>query len=304
MNNNLLSPYIRVARLSILPKRYHLAKRVIYDYELIYVQNGSAKLIIDDMEFILRKNEVIFLRPGISHVLTYHGDQEFDQPHIHFDLIYNKNSERTPICFQDKSSMTDEQLSLIQEDILDANIPFVFTPYDSKAFGDLFFDIITLYVNRPVRYELTAKIKMLELLSLIFEQFDVKGTTGEDSSVNDPAVMVKNYIDNNYLHLITLKTLENQFFVNKYTLIRNFNRLYKKSPVAYYHELRLEHAKEMLTETGLSISRIAEKMNFPDSYSFNRFFRSHMGLPPSEYRAQTQTYESTTYKKYLERLNK
>lgn len=292
MNNYMLSPYIRKAVYGILPPHFRLAKRIIFDYEIIYVNGGGARLIIEGEEYICQKGDVVFLRPGISHELMYYEDissvkpLDFVQPHIHFDAVYNKNSEITPICFKDREGLDADELALIQEDIIEKSIPYVFVPCKETEFGKLFFDILSLYKERPPRFELSMKIRMLELLSMIFEQFDVKATLSE-SAVNDPAMIVKNYIDNNYLSPVTLEGLQNQFYINKYTLIRNFNRLYKKSPIAYYHERRIEYAKEQLSKTARSVSSIAAQMN-TDSYSFNRFFRTHTGVSPSDYRKENR----------------
>jgi len=163
MNNYLLSPYIRLAKFNGFPPYFGLAKRIIFDYELIYAYDGGARLLVDGKAHICRKNEVILLRPGVSHELVYLDDLKFVQPHIHFDLIYNKNSEITPICFKDKPDLTEKEFALIQEDILEKDIPYVFTPYKPEEFCELFFGVLSLYKERPQRFELSMKIKMLEL---------------------------------------------------------------------------------------------------------------------------------------------
>lgn len=282
MNNNVLSPYIRAAKYHGFPPYYGLAKRIIFDYELIYVCGGSARIIIDGEEHICKKNDVVLLRPGVSHEIIHFGDLGFLQPHIHFDVVYNRNSEKTPICFKDRGALNEYEVSLIQDDILEKSIPYVFVPSDTARFEKLFFEIMELYKNKPKRFELASKIKMLELLTLIFEQFEVEETVS-DTSQSDPAVIVKNYIDNNFMQVITLESLQNQFYTNKYTLIRNFNRIYKQSPIAYYHECRLKYAKGQLLSTNRSIVSIAEQLSY-DSCTFNRFFRTHTGISPSEYR--------------------
>ncbi len=282
MNNNILSPYIRKAIYCDLPAYFRIARRIIFDYEIIYVSGGGARLIIGDREYVCKKGDVVFLRPGVSHELTYYKDVNFLQPHIHFDAVYNKNSERTPICFKDTDALSEDEKALIQEDIIEKSIPYVFVPCDGKRFGRVFFEIIELYKNKPQRFELTSKIKMLELLSLIFEQFEVKETVSE-ASENDPAVTVKNYIDNNFMQPITLEGLQNQFYINKYTLIRNFNKLYHQSPISYCNDRRLEYAQNQLVSTNRSVTSIAEQLGY-DSGSFNRFFRKHFGVSPGEYR--------------------
>ena len=41
---NNINPFIRVAMHSVLPKESFIKKRVIFDYELIYIEEGSLVL--------------------------------------------------------------------------------------------------------------------------------------------------------------------------------------------------------------------------------------------------------------------
>jgi transcriptional regulator GlxA family with amidase domain len=50
--------------------------------------------------------------------------------------------------------------------------------------------------------------------------------------------------------------------------------------------VRLARAKELLTTTELSLTRIAGLIGYNDSAHFAHFFRQHAGLPPSEFRRQ------------------
>ena len=271
---------------SSIPSMFALALRIIYDYEIIYITDGTARFTIAGTEYICKKGDIILLRPGVEHIIESIDDYGFTQPHIHFDLIYNeKKSEITPVCFKNRSDMSDGELELISEDILDKEIPYVFTPLDAEAFERVFFAAISAYQKKPNGYELTLKSLMLQILTLVAGQFESASVTSERSA-QDPIVMVKNYIDNNYLQPITLDGLQMQFYINKYTLIRNFKRVYQKSPIAYYRELRLEYAKMLLRETARSVASIASELNFPDIYSFSRFFREAAKLSPSEYRSQ------------------
>ena len=52
MNLSLINPYIRLARESRIPKGHNIAKRVIYDYELIYIEEGSFTFIYGDKSFL------------------------------------------------------------------------------------------------------------------------------------------------------------------------------------------------------------------------------------------------------------
>ena len=82
-----VNPYIRVARESVLAPGTEIKRRIIFDYELIYVERGEFWLDYGEGKYLCREGQYIFIRPGISH--SFRGIfEEVSQPHIHFDLVY------------------------------------------------------------------------------------------------------------------------------------------------------------------------------------------------------------------------
>jgi two-component system response regulator YesN len=49
-------------------------------------------------------------------------------------------------------------------------------------------------------------------------------------------------------------------------------------------ELRIENAKELLSNPTLKIIDIAEQLGYNDSYYFSHCFKKHVGIPPKEFR--------------------
>lgn len=284
MNKKEFSPYIRVAMSSVLTAPFIISDRVIFDYEIILADGGACRITIDGHEYLCKKNDVIFLRPGINHKFECADGCDFVQPHIHFDVTYNSKSEKTPISFKPKSTMNKYELSLIQDDVFkDVPIPDVFIPADLVAFKKIFFEIIGLFQNKAYNYEILYKAKMLELLNCILTQFD-RMPSAIGTVTDNPVIAVKNYIDNNYLSVITLNSLAKQFYFNKYTLMRKFKSLYGQNIIAYYHNKRIEYIKENLRTTSLPVTVLSEKLNFSDLYSFSRFFKNRTGCSPLEFR--------------------
>lgn len=283
MNKNDFSPYVRVAMFSTLTAPFKIDNRIIFDYEIIFVSDGECKITIEDTEYLCKKDDVVFIRPDINHKFDVEKN-DFVQPHIHFDISYSQKSEKTGISFKPKNKMTKHELSLVQKDIFkDLCIPYVFKPKKPDAFKNLLFEIIELFQRKAYNYELLSKSKMLELLALIIEQFDTCRTTDSELILN-PITAVKDYIDNNYPSIITLESLSKQFYFNKYTLLRKFRATYDQNIISYYHEKRVKYIKELLSETELPISTIAEKLNFSDIYSLSRFFKTKTGYSPTDYR--------------------
>ncbi|MBQ4353628.1 MAG: helix-turn-helix transcriptional regulator [Clostridia bacterium] len=74
-----------------------------------------------------------------------------------------------------------------------------------------------------------------------------------------------------------------------------FRKLFTKhfgiSPKQYIIDLRIQKAKQMLAEGGMSVSVILEKCGFSNPYHFCRLFKQRVGITPSEYRKANLTYE-------------
>jgi len=284
MNKNEFSPHIRVAMFSTLTVPFRIEKRIIFDYELILVSDGRCKITINNTEYSCKKNDVVFLRPGIHHKFECVDNIDFVQPHIHFDVSYSNMSEKRFVSFKPKDAMSDDELTLIQEDVFkDISIPPVFSPYDIDNFRRIFFEIIDLFQNKNYNYEILCKAKMLELINCILMQFDRDMTT-KPCGIFDPVISVKHYIDNNYLSVMTLDSLSKQFYFNKYTLLRKFKAMYNQNLISYYRNKRIEYTKNALRTSSLSITALAEKLNFSDINSFSRFFKTYVGCSPTVYR--------------------
>ncbi len=67
---------------------------------------------------------------------------------------------------------------------------------------------------------------------------------------------------------------------------RLFYRQMKQAPMAYYMNLKLELACDLLRNTCLQINQVAFKTGFEDSYYFSRFFKKHTQLSPRQYQEQ------------------
>ncbi|MBR2048185.1 MAG: helix-turn-helix domain-containing protein [Oscillospiraceae bacterium] len=93
---------------------------------------------------------------------------------------------------------------------------------------------------------------------------------------------VLSYINDHYREELSLDLLANRFFISKYHLSREFNRLVGTSVYRYIIQKRLVMAKQMLSE-GISSSEAYQQCGFGDYSSFYRAFRAEYGISPKEY---------------------
>lgn len=92
------------------------------------------------------------------------------------------------------------------------------------------------------------------------------------------------YIESNYKDTsITNETLAKLCNISEVYLRKLFNKHFKTTPKQYLCEIRLQNAKQLLSEGVLKISAIADECGFESSYNFCRFFKLKTGLTPTEY---------------------
>ncbi|MBQ4110660.1 MAG: helix-turn-helix transcriptional regulator [Clostridia bacterium] len=286
MNLNSLSPYIRVAMHSTLRAPFVIRERVIFDYEMIFVKNGKCRININGTDYICKKNNVVLLRPGIPHSFNSMNNEDFVQPHFHFDMMYSGKSAERSVSFKNIDEMTEHEKSLIQDDIIKhSKIPFVFTPENLSEFQNIFFRIIDIYSEKKPYSELLYKSEFLKLIYLIISQFE-----HNYQSINEKAdiKLIKDYIDGNFRQNISLDFLASQFYINKFTMMRRFKEVYGKNIIKYCNEKKLQEAEKLLKNTNLSVKAIGVILNFTDAYSFSRFFKNEFGISPAEYRKRAE----------------
>ena len=72
-------------------------------------------------------------------------------------------------------------------------------------------------------------------------------------------------------------------------LARQFKRRTGQSVFDYVREVRIAHAKTLLSAPALTLTEIAGRCGFHSLSFFSRTFRACTGMPPSRYRGQLQT---------------
>ena len=69
MNLNTFSPFVRYAARSYLRAPFKIGRRIIFDYELIYLESGSFLLTVEDQEYICKSANIGLWRMKKSQAL-------------------------------------------------------------------------------------------------------------------------------------------------------------------------------------------------------------------------------------------
>ncbi len=144
-------------------------------------------------------------------------------------------------------------------------------------------DVYSAVKNHSNTKDLKINDLLYQLLVLIIEENNSSENIREQTKKNEISE-IKNYIDENYRGKITLDSLSEQFYINKFYLTRIFKDEYGVSINNYILSLRISHAKKELRFTDKAMSEIGFDCGIGPSYYFSRVFMKAEGLTPSEYR--------------------
>lgn len=284
LNTNTLSPYVRAAILSTLRPGLKMKERALFDYELIWLKEGSFHLFIYGKEYEIKQNDIILIPPGVNHVINVPADAEPPlHAHIHFDCVYTEHSPSAYVSYKNLHKFTADEKRMIQPDFFEGEIPFpYFEISNRKKLTASINEVIKLCHTKPALYQLACKELMTSIIRSIMLDNVNELNTLMDAEM-DFVSSIKSFIDANYLNgKISLDMIADQFHYSKFYIAKKFHSAYGVSLIKYCNSLRLEFAKDKLSE-GLPPSRVAELLFFPDVYSFSRFFRIQSGMSPSSY---------------------
>ena len=274
LDASVINPYIRVAMHSVFSAGHEIKRRIIFDYELIYIAGGEFTLNYNDVDHLCKAGQFLFLRPGVPH--SFSGIKaELAQPHIHFDITHMGNSPQVPVSFKDWDALTREEKTWVRKDVFfeSPKTPFVYFSDHQRAL-DLFYEI----VGQPNASALFRKAKLTELLDLLICD-NFPNVLKQESHPYPAAKQVKDYIDAGQGLTVKLDYLAKHFNYSKCYLDRCFQENYGVGIITYRNKKRMQLAIEMLKSA--SVTAVAENLGFSSVYAFSRAFKNHFGISPT-----------------------
>ena len=125
-------------------------------------------------------------------------------------------------------------------------------------------------------------LKLFNLLTLL-ERKSQKETTIKGRYVDKISFVIQK-MNKEYYNNYSLDEYAKMCNLSKYHFLRIFKEIVGLTPIEYRNEIRLEHAKELLTDTDYSIEEICETLGFSSNSYFCETFKKRFSKSPSQYR--------------------
>lgn len=128
-----------------------------------------------------------------------------------------------------------------------------------------------------------------KMISIFYDMLYRLSSQITNNSIIFPAM---SYIERNYNNpCLTNAELAKQCGISEVYFRRIFEKNYKMTPKQYIINIRINRAKQLLTENSMKISAVAENCGFSNQYHFSRIFKDRTGVTPTEYIRQNKIYK-------------
>lgn len=263
---------MKVTKIIINNKKTESVRNLSMQDYCLYLFHNPVIFSIDGAEKTFNRNTVIIYKSGVN--------QSFRSPvgkWLKYDMV----------CFH--LSPSDKQY------IADMDIPFnkpVSVPDDFIIASA----IKSMKIHSDILGNREAEFSELYMRIILIAVEDAySGIKSEKNNIPKYPKLkeLRNSVYNNPFNDWTVDGVCKQFAISK----TYFHRIYSKSFGTTFMqdviESRLLYASELLTDTELSVSAIAEKCGYESDSYFMRQFRTHRGCTPTEYRKRkkSKTYE-------------
>lgn len=236
-----------VTTMQVHRERFAMEHFIGSDDIFALVKDGVFSVECEGERFLIQRNQGFLFRKGI----LYH--RYVVEPVTMYLFRYKSVShafDREHVIFRDLSRLAST-FSLLER--LDSEV----FKDDFEYRGNLFADLVTQYSIENGKNEMVDEVVLAAIAKI-----------------------------NKRMHHRDVKLVEiaAQSGLSYVQFLRRFKAVTGVSPSEYVATVRLQKAKNLLTDTELLIKEIAFACGFENEYYFSNFFKKHTGTSPSAFR--------------------
>ena len=227
------------------------------------VNSGSGILNYGGVDYELRAGDCVFIDCSKSY---FHetSDDLWSLSWVHFN---------------------GKSLASIYENYIEMGGKPCFAIKDTTAFKNIWSSLWETAASNDRIRDIKINEQISSLITLLCEEGAVDSEQG--ASRRD-VIDVRDYINAHYTEKITLDSLAERFFINKYYLTRIFKEQFGVTINQYITQMRITDAKRALRFSDESVESIGYNCGIGAPYYFSRIFKRVEGVSPAEFRKKWQ----------------
>lgn len=244
------------------PRHYVERDKGIEQAIFIYCLGGKGFLRLEGAEFSIMPGEAVFVPPKLAHAYGAERGTDWSKLWVHFD--------------------GEETQHLLESLGVDRGSPKLFVadiPQIRGAFEEIF---ACLNYN----YSDAGLLAMSGELTRLFAKIKLHSnrSRGEGRAAEDRILASIDFMERHLDMAMSLESLAARADQS----VAHYGKLFKErtsqSPLAYFNQLKIRKACELLDHTNQSVKEVARQLGFSDSYYFSRLFKKIQGCSPVHYR--------------------
>lgn len=229
---------------------------------MICCLGGKGTVRIQNEPFDLHAGHLIIIPPGIPHVYQADEQHPWSIFWIHFEGTQTQNAlnslgvtAKQPVLY-----VADTQMLRASFEEVMACLNYNYSDAGLLAMSSELMRLISrikLHQNHPQAQRRTAENRIQGTIEFMQRHLDIALTLEELSAQAGQSVPY-------YSSLFKART--------------------GQSPVAFFTQMKIRKACDLLAQTELSVKETAAALGYEDPYYFSRLFKKVQGLAPSDYR--------------------
>jgi AraC family transcriptional regulator, transcriptional activator of pobA len=246
-------------------------------FEVLYLQKGSGYHVIDANKYEIKPPCVFFMSPGQAHKLELSNDIEGFIFIFTADFyLLNRSNQNSLIEFPFFYTIHQDNPPLLLKD-----------EKDIRFLEDLFRQSIA-EISRPGDYFLEM---LRSILDLILTTCAARYQVSENMlNKGKGQILVKRFfhlVEENHQKKLSLSDYSRMIGITPNHLTQTVKLLTGKTSSQIIRAKQLLEIKRLLVHTNLSVSEIANQLNFEDQSYFTKFFKRETGITPIQYRSDS-----------------
>ncbi len=237
--------------------------RTVNEYQLVYVTRGRGTFSSGEgdsrREWRVEPGSVLAVFPGVSHAYSPDPQAGWEERWVGF---------RGPTADALRSSGFHSP-----------DRPF-FQVGVHEALLSIFSELFSIVRLQEPYYQFRAGALILLLLSEILGR---SRKAEQHDEASDLVERAKHLMKDRLRRPCSMEELGEELGVGRDRFYEMFRSYTGMTPLRYYTHLKVNEAKEMLSDQESSVKEVAFTLGFEDPYYFSRLFKKNTGVAPSEW---------------------
>ncbi|PHU37659.1 AraC family transcriptional regulator [Agathobacter ruminis] len=241
------------------------------EFEVIYVEKGNFRAMIDGTEYESTGNDIFFVNPGELHFMgSTDGNADYHTFVFPLELISFQSSDDLETGFFGPLRNGTRKLS----NTLSGQL-------DKIGLCEILRKLSVAYQGNDKQFQVRI---LLLLLFCSLTDDSMRKTSISSAGKSSLGKNLVSYLQQHYMGAVRLSDLATELHLSEKYISRYFKESFHLTISQYLEHLRLTQAKHLLKKTDLAITEVALQAGFSDVSYFVRRFHKVVGTSPLRYR--------------------